>query len=135
MVEHEESPCPHGRSQFCHWYMQAVPGSHPQLLPVRQRVLGTALGVAVFVVVDTSLLLLAHTPAAVAVNQDLGNVIFGAETSQVCHGRSHGAAGGLIVHDVHISRNRGAYSIFRVLPWALNATNGTGFFMSHTQPL
>lgn len=126
---------PMARSQFCHWYMQAVPGSHPQLLPVRCWGLSVALGVPVFVVVNTSLLLLIHAPAAVAVNRDLGNVIFGAETCQVCDGPSHGAAGGLLDRDVHISRNTHAYSVFRVLPWALNATDGGRFFMRHTQLL
>lgn len=109
--------------------MQAVPGAHPQLLPVWHRVLGVPLRATVFVVVHARLVLLVHTPAAVAVNQDLGDVIFGAETSQVC------SPGGLIVHDVHVGRNTRACSIFAVLPRALDATNGCGFLVGHTQLL
>lgn len=132
IIEHEKSPCRHGRSQFGHWYMQAVPGTHPQLLPVRHCLLRVALSVTVFVVVNKSFLLLVYTLTAVTV---LGDVIFGAETSRVCVGCSHGATGGLIVQYVYISRNTGACSIFCILPCALDATNGSGFFMSHTQLL
>lgn len=93
-----------------------------------------ALGMTVFVVVNTSLLLLVRAPAAVTVNRDLGNVIFGAEAFQVCDGRSPGAAG-LIVHDVHISRKTHADSVFGVLPCALDATDGGRFFVGHAQLL
>lgn len=80
------------------------------------------------------MLLIDTRATAVSVNQGLGNIGFGPKASKICDGGSQGATGGPSVEvDVHVGGNTCTCSIFCVVSCALNANNGRGFFMSHTQ--
>ena len=113
--------------------MQAVPGAHPQLLLVRQRVLAVGLGsLSLLLGVHARLLLLSPvlTTAAVPLTQGLGNVGLGADAVKACGAGAKGAAGDACVEvDVH----RGGKAHARPVSRAPYAVEGEVFLMGDPQ--
>lgn len=129
-----------GQLEFCHWYVQAVPRAHPQLVLLGHRVLAVGLqGLpTVPVVVHARFPLLAHTHAAAvfSLHRHLGDTVFGAEASDVRGPQGAGGGGGAaagVEVDVGGGGEAWARPKLRLLRTPFDADDGGGLFVCHAQ--